>query len=63
LLDGIRFGVASALIDKGVPLMFVTGFDPSVIPEKFSGVPVVQKPFDYRSLLSLAARIAGKPWA
>jgi DNA-binding NtrC family response regulator len=62
LSDGIRFGVATALIDKGVPMMFLTGLDPSVIPEKFAGVPVVQKPADYRSLLSLAARITGKRW-
>ena len=60
LNDGVRFGVAAALMDKGIPIMFLTGLDPSVIPEKFADVPVVQKPVDYRSLTSLAARIAAK---
>ncbi len=60
LSDGIRFGVAAALMDKGVPILFLTGLDPGVIPEKFAGVPVVQKPVDYRSLLNLAARMLPK---
>ncbi len=60
LSDGIRFGIASALMKRGVPLMFLTGLDPSVIPQELAAVPVMQKPVDYRSLMSLAARISGR---
>ncbi len=60
LSDGIRFGIASALVKKGVPLMFLTGLDPSLIPQELTEVPVMQKPVDYRSLMSLAARISTK---
>jgi DNA-binding NtrC family response regulator len=60
LSDGIRFGIASALVEKGVPLMFITGLQPSVIPEELADVPIMQKPVDYRSLMSLAASISGK---
>src|SRR5262245_41326550 len=49
LTDGLHFGVANALKDKGVPFIFMTGLDTSVIPEEHGEVPVFQKPVDYRS--------------
>ncbi len=60
LRDGVGFGVASALIEKGVPTLFLTGLDLGLIPEALGGVPVLRKPVDYRSMLSLAAQIASK---
>jgi DNA-binding response OmpR family regulator len=63
LSDGIAFGVAAALRDKGVPIMFLTGLDLSVIPKELAGVRVLQKPVDYRSMLSVAAQISSKRWA
>jgi CheY-like chemotaxis protein len=63
LSDGGAFGVAAALVAKGVPTMFLTGPDLSAIPKELAGVPVLQKPVDYRLLISLAAQISSKRWA
>ena len=61
LRDGMGFGIASALHAKGVPFMFITGLNVNVIPAAHADIPVMQKPVDYRSLMSLAARISNKP--
>lgn len=63
LRDGTRFNVAEALLDKGVPIIFVTGVDSSVIPKAFSEAPVLQKPVDFHSLLRLTARLSDKRWS
>jgi CheY-like chemotaxis protein len=38
--------VADALIARGVPFVFTTGYEMSVIPERYRDAAVVQKPFD-----------------
>jgi light-regulated signal transduction histidine kinase (bacteriophytochrome) len=39
--------VAHALKKRGIPFTFATGYgDSTVVPEEFSGVPVVRKPYD-----------------
>ncbi|WP_334656925.1 response regulator [Sphingomonas panaciterrae] len=44
-LDGDKvYSVADLLIARGVPIVFVTGYDASVIPPRFSGVPHCIKP-------------------
>jgi DNA-binding response OmpR family regulator len=60
LRDGTRFNVAEALLDKGVPIIFVTGADSSMIPQDLSEVPVLQKPVDFHSLLRLTASLSDK---
>jgi DNA-binding response OmpR family regulator len=62
LSSGNCFDVAFALRDKGVPFMFLTGFDLGVMPADLARVPVLQKPLEYRSMLSLAAEISSKRW-
>ena len=57
--DGVRFSVAAALKDKGIPFMFLTAVDPKDIPEEHATAPVMQKPVDIRSMLTLAARLSG----
>jgi CheY-like chemotaxis protein len=39
------FPVAEALIAKGVPFVFATGYGERGLPENFRGRPVLQKPF------------------
>lgn len=39
------FPVAEALIGKGVPFVFATGYGERGLPENFRGRPVLQKPF------------------
>lgn len=40
------YAVADALIARGVPLVFTTGYSTPHIPERYRNVPVLQKPFE-----------------
>ena len=42
--DGPDFTGARALLDRGVPVVFVTGYDPAVIPAELAHVRCLQKP-------------------
>ena len=59
-LSGERvFPVADALAQHGIPFIFATGYDASIIPPAHAGVPRHEKPVDWSRLLrELAARIA-----
>jgi DNA-binding response OmpR family regulator len=41
---GPRFEIAALLRARGVPFVFLTGYDPDVIPEEMAGVRRLQKP-------------------
>jgi hypothetical protein len=46
-LDGITsFPVAEVLALRGVPFAFATGYGLSGVDKRFSGYPVIKKPFD-----------------
>lgn len=44
LHDQMVFPVADALHERGVPFVFVTGYDRAVIPSRFADVPQCEKP-------------------
>jgi CheY-like chemotaxis protein len=45
-LGGVRsFPMAEALVGKGVPFVFTTGYDESGLPEAWRGRPTLRKPF------------------
>jgi DNA-binding response OmpR family regulator len=44
------YSLADVLIARGVEVIFVTGYDRSVLPSRFSGCEHVQKPFDIGTL-------------
>ncbi|HEY1981284.1 MAG TPA: HWE histidine kinase domain-containing protein, partial [Xanthobacteraceae bacterium] len=44
--DGLVYTVAEILEKRGVPFVFVTGYDADSIDSRFSGVPVLQKPIE-----------------
>jgi PAS domain S-box-containing protein len=44
------YTVAEILAQRGVPFVFVTGYDADSIDERFSGIPVLQKPIERESL-------------
>lgn len=57
-LDGTpSFPVADALEARGVPYIFVSGYDPSGLPEPYRGRYGVQKPFRIRDLQQSLARL------
>lgn len=60
---GPSFEAARVLSDKGIPFVFVTGYDKASIPEDLSHVPRVEKPIRERELISALARVAAGPIA
>jgi PAS domain S-box-containing protein len=44
--DGLVYTVAEILEKRGVPFVFVTGYDADSVDPRFSGVPVLQKPIE-----------------
>jgi DNA-binding response OmpR family regulator len=46
------FPAADRLKDKGVPFLFATGYDQSVIPSRFSHIPRCEKPVAPEKLAS-----------
>jgi DNA-binding response OmpR family regulator len=48
---GPSFAVAAALRAKGVPFLFVTGYDAGIIPPEFMDVMRLQKPITMNELI------------
>jgi len=44
------FALADMLFERGIPFVFATGYAADGMPERFSGVPVLQKPFELEQL-------------
>ena len=56
------FPVADALLDRGVPLIFTTGYDSSAIPARFARLPRCEKPINVgRVTAALAKEIHAPP--
>lgn len=59
LRGGRSFGLAGELLKAGVPFLFVTGYDEEVIPDEFRAVKRLQKPVEFRTMISeLAEAVA-----
>ena len=51
-LDGEAvYPLAEALADRGVPIVFVTGYDPETLPPAWKGYPYVEKPLCISTLV------------
>jgi CheY-like chemotaxis protein len=50
------FPVADALVTRGVPFVFVTGYGSNSIPERYGQVPRCTKPFQAEDLVELLDR-------
>ena len=44
--DGLVYTVAEILSERGVPFVFVTGYDADSVDPRFAGVPILQKPIE-----------------
>jgi hypothetical protein len=53
------FSVADALMSRGVPFVFTTGYDRSVFPERYAAMPRLEKPVDPSAILLELARLLG----
>lgn len=62
-LNGVRSdAIAHALMERGVPVVFATGYGASGVPEEWRNHPTLQKPFQPEGLAS-AIEQAVKPKA
>ncbi|MCC6913401.1 MAG: PAS domain-containing protein [Rhodospirillaceae bacterium] len=52
---GASFKLAALLKERGIPFIFVTGYDEQAIPSEFDAVPRLQKPVDLRALVRTVA--------
>jgi DNA-binding response OmpR family regulator len=57
---GPSFKLARDLRRRGVPFVFVSGYDDEVIPAEFAGTPLLQKPIELRQLVGSLAEAFGK---
>ena len=51
--DGMAYPVAEILAERGVPFVFVTGYEADTIDDRFSEVPILQKPIERQTLQRL----------
>ena len=50
LSDGMAYPVAEILSARGIPFIFVTGFEADAVDDRFSKVPILQKPIERQML-------------
>lgn len=59
--NGSSLPVAHALVARGIPFVFATGYgETSLIPAELGYVPIVRKPYDITSLISALTTAMGK---
>jgi CheY-like chemotaxis protein len=50
-LNGVRaYPLAEMLVNRGIPVLFVTGYGEFGVPDNFRRIPVLSKPFQQRDL-------------
>ena len=60
-LSGARsYSVADALAERGVPFLFVTGYQTNSMHVAYNGYPRIEKPFGERALLSALLALASR---
>ena len=42
----LTYPVAEVLKERGIPVIFATGYQPTALPEQFRGMPTLHKPFE-----------------
>lgn len=57
---GVDFGVSAALKERGIPFVFVTGYDQSIIPAEYADVRRVQKPVELREVVRAVAQASAR---
>lgn len=60
-LDGEKvWELADALVGRGIPVVFVTGYERWSIPDRYLDVPLCVKPVDAAKVVEALARAAGR---
>lgn len=55
--EGASFEVARLMRARGVPFLFLTGYDVSIIPDELSSAPRLEKPVEPKLLVDRLARL------
>lgn len=55
--EGPSFTFARSLKARGIPFVFVTGYDEDVIPVEFQGVERLQKPVEIGQMIDAVSRL------
>jgi DNA-binding response OmpR family regulator len=58
---GPNFAPARALIARGVPVAFLTGYDIEALPDDLADMPWLQKPINEGGVVSAVQTICGRP--
>lgn len=58
---GPRFETSRRLVELGVPVVFLTGYDRRVVPTEFSDAPFLQKPAEARRVIEAVRAAADRP--
>jgi two-component SAPR family response regulator len=51
--DGTAYPVAEIVAARGIPFVFVTGYEADTVDDRFSHIPVLQKPIERQALQRL----------
>jgi two-component sensor histidine kinase/CheY-like chemotaxis protein len=54
---GPRLEIAQRLIERGIPFIFFTGYDPEVIPDEFASITRLQRPITPRQVVEAMSGI------
>jgi DNA-binding response OmpR family regulator len=57
LRGGDAFGLAEQLVDRGISVVFTTGYDPDVVLSRLQTATCLRKPVDIRMLLESICRL------
>lgn len=55
----MTYPVATALRERGLPFIFLTGYDASTVPSEFRATPVLEKPFTDGELVAQLQHLRG----
>jgi DNA-binding NtrC family response regulator len=50
-------GVTAALADRGTPFVLLTGYSRKSLPPQLANVPLIEKPFDRRTIIDTVQRL------
>ena len=53
-------GTAEALLERGLPVVFITGHDPEIVPGPLAELPLILKPAPRDAIVAAVARAAGR---
>ncbi|HYG06537.1 MAG TPA: response regulator [Stenotrophomonas sp.] len=56
----LSFPVADALLARGIPFLFLTGYGRAGVPAEYQTVPVLQKPFRRKDLQTALAALGSE---